>query len=146
MVRLPGVRLPGVGHGSLCTASGYVEGTGLAPVHLRGPEHVRRRATVPAVVLPALRQGLPPPVTPEQKIARARRLLCEAAKELRRQRLEARDKRQDEQDAQVCKCGHRHDEHGATHRPYDYTAGPCCTKGCRCRYFCLPRRPATGEN
>jgi hypothetical protein len=66
-------------------------------------------------------------LTPEQKIATAKRLLIEATREVR-----AREKA--ERAADRCVCGHRRDRHTVT-CSVNYTEGFCMARRCACRWF-----------
>lgn len=69
-------------------------------------------------------------MTPEEKIKKAKLLIAEARRELRA-------RRRTKTDATLCRCGHRHDEHGPTHS-INYTAGLCLVRGCKCMNHCTP--------
>lgn len=68
--------------------------------------------------------------SPEEKIKKAKQLLAEARRELRARRRE-------KDDATLCGCGHRQDEHGPSHS-INYTGGLCLIPRCRCMNFCMP--------
>lgn len=78
-------------------------------------------------------------MTPSQKIAKAKQLIIEATQELRAKRLA-------EKDANLCQCGHRHDQHSVTYS-VNYTGGFCMVGNhCACRWFMQADRKLTPEN
>lgn len=63
----------------------------------------------------------------QRKLERARELL---ARQAQQRRAEKRAKT----DAQVCRCGHRYDEHTSSYS-INYIAGFCLVAECGCRHF-----------
>lgn len=74
------------------------------------------------------------PLTPDEKLARAKQLTIEATNETRAQR-------QAETAAHRCQCGHRRKEH-ALSTSINYTEGWCMAKGCTCRWFLMREEAA----
>lgn len=71
------------------------------------------------------------------KVKTARRLLREAAQEVRTQHKA-------KVAAQICQCGHRRDEHGPSYS-INYTDGVCLDRRCACLNYVHAKYSRTGR-